>query len=82
MTDSSKSVSRVSTAEHTKHGRKIIVVVGPGDTVGLRLQRSKEDTTAYVSFEALFDIAEMRRAAARAGFSTAPCKNPKTSRNV
>jgi len=82
MTSSEKSVTRVSTGEHSKHKRKIICVIGPGDVVGLRLQRSKEDTTGFISFESLFDIAEMRRAAAQSGFNTAPCRDPKKVRNV
>lgn len=82
MTDSSKSVSRVSILPHTKHARKIIVTIGPGDSVGFRLQRSAETTTAWVSIESLFNIAETRKAAAQVGFSTAPCANPKKARNV
>lgn len=82
MTNSTKSVSRVSVTEHAKHKRKIILVVGPGDTVGLRLQRSKEDTTAFISFQSLFDIAEMRAAASKAGFNPAACANPNKARNI
>jgi hypothetical protein len=82
MTPSTKSVSRVSETEHSKHKRKVIIVVGPGDVVGLRLQRANADTTAFISLEALFDVVELRRAAALASFSTAPCKNPLKQRNV
>lgn len=80
MTDTSKPVSRVSVLPHARHQRKIILTVGPGDYVGVRLQRAKEADTGYISLESLFNVVELRRAAG--DFHTGPCKNPKAVRNV
>lgn len=80
MTDTSKPVTRVSVTPHSRHQRKIILTVGPGDCVGVRLQRARAEETAYISLESLFNVVELRRAAG--DFNTAPCKNPKSTRNV
>lgn len=80
MTDITTEVTRRSIAPHARHGRKIIVTLGPGDVIGFRLER--ERATKYLPLESLYDQADVKAAAALAGFNTAPCKNPKAFRNV
>jgi structural maintenance of chromosome 4 len=53
--DVTKSVTRRSVHEHTRHKRRMIVVIGPGDVVGFRLEREK--VMRYLPIESLFDEA-------------------------
>lgn len=82
MTSLDKPVTRRSLHPHTRHQRRIIVTMGPGDVVGFRLERSRESDTAYLSVEQLFNQAETSRAKALCGESLAPCANPKKQRNL
>ena len=53
MTDLHKRVSRRTLAPH--RGRRIVVSLEPGDTLGLRLERCRR--TEYVSIAAIYDYA-------------------------
>lgn len=74
MTDTNKPVTRCSCAAHPRHGRQIIITVGEGDVVQLRLKR--EQRTVCLPLSHLYDYAEARAAASAANFNTAPCKDP------
>lgn len=80
MTDTNKPVTRRTIVPHPRHGRRMIVTIGEGDVIGFRLERSRD--TSLVPISTLFDIAERRRAEAQAGFSAAPCSNPKAPRKL
>ena len=80
MTDTNKPVTRRSVDPHPKHGRRIVITLGPGDVIGLRLERIAR--TCYLKLPALYDQAELARAAALAGFNPGPCKDPFKVRNV
>ena len=80
MTDTTKAVTRRTVAEHSRHKRRIVVTLGPGDTIGFRLERSS--LTSYLPIEKLFNQAELATAQALTGFDASPCTNPKKARNV
>jgi hypothetical protein len=80
MTNCDKSVTRRSLNDHPRHKRKIVCTLGPGDVLGLRLEREK--TVKYLPLDQLYDMADMRAAAALTGYDTSPCANPKKRRIV
>jgi hypothetical protein len=80
MTDISKPVTRRTREAHPTKQRRIIATLGPGDTVSLRLERSSQ--VFHKDLHELYSQLELRTAAAHAGVSVAPCKNPKAVRNV
>lgn len=79
MTDTSKPVTRRSMLFHPRHQKRVIATLGPEDVISVRLERGQP---IYLSLTALYDIAELRAAAAVSGCNTAPCKNPFKARNV
>jgi hypothetical protein len=57
MTDLTKRVARRCQVPH--RGRRIVVSLEPGDTLGFRLERTR--TTEYVSIAAIYDFAVKAR---------------------
>lgn len=80
MTSTDKATVRRSQTPHPKFGRKVIVSVGPGDTIGFRLER--EPNFKYLPIHKLYEQADLAHAAAITGFNTAPCANPHKTRNI
>jgi len=79
-----KPVTRRSLACHPKHGRRIVVTIGPGDVIFLRLERERGEGSP-LPLALLYDQAERRKACVLAGISEAeiaPCRNPLNRRNV
>lgn len=80
MTSTDKPVTRRTLEPHSRHGRKIVVSLGPGDTIAFRLERSSQ--TFHLPIETLFNQAELKHAQAITGFDASPCKNPNKARNI
>ena len=57
MTDLNKRVSRRTIVPH--RGRRIVVSLEPGDTLGLRMERCRQ--TEYVGIAAIYDYAVKAR---------------------
>ena len=79
-TSTDKPVTRRTLAVHPRHNRRILVTIGPRDTISFRLERERGDGAALPIVH-LYDQAERAKACAAAGITTAdigPCKNPRT----
>lgn len=75
MTDTTKTVQRRSLSLHPKHGRRVVVKIGEGDVVCVRLEREQRERC--IPLNHLYDYIELRAAASAVGFNTAPCTNPR-----
>ena len=62
MTDLKKEVSRRTVSEHTRHKRRIVATLAPGDVISLRLERSSQ--AFALPLERVFDFAETTHAKA------------------
>lgn len=77
MTDTTKTVQRRSVLPHPKHGRQVVVKIGEGDVVCVRLEREQRERCIPLSH--LYDYIELRSAASANNFNTSPCSNPRKS---
>lgn len=77
-TSTDKPVTRRTLGVHPRHGKRILVTIGPRDYISFRLERERGEG-ASLSIVHLYDQAERVKACAAAGITTAdigPCKNP------
>lgn len=74
MTETSKSVTRISVEDHPRHNKKIVVTVGPGDVLKMRLLRERREVTVPLSY--LYDYVERVHAVRETGANILPCKDP------